>query len=540
MIELSATQRDVVTSLLGRMDDNEPMALDPADPGMRAAILLFLELSDKGPNRYPALHDALGRVAGGASGAAAGPRLRDRPAVVDLGRDRAGRATARTWVGMPGLPFISGAATLVVDAESHEPLAFGMATTLGEALVQVGTDPHRAHAGTGRQTVLTVSHAQRSPDEAPRFTAIKRTLASTITGFTAHVTDPVIKVHGHTEINIGLGRPTDGGYNPDCDYVYDDVIRWNQSPNLLVPFTGTAHVPYPIAGPIAAASKIYVHLSLTATSAVVNPATLAAGCTAQSNQVVAWSFPWTPAATGTTSLTYEPMPWALDTTSAFFFQFSVPVHPASKSPFLFTVCSTGTPNPPSPACRVIDNLVFKWHCLAEDTLVTLAEGTALRIAELDNTMRVRTGLGVGSLAVEATWRGSHARLLRLSTESGHSLLCTPAHPVMTPQGLIAASELRPGTHVVLEGGATTPLTHVEEEDYRGEVWNLMLGSHEDRAAGAVGGPGLFVANGIVVGDFGAQGRIYRASRRSLDFMRERLPPAYHRDYESALEDERRR
>jgi hypothetical protein len=538
MTDLNQQQQSLIASFVARMPDNQALSLDPADATARSIIDFFLDMSNKGSDRFPGLHDGITRAA-----AVGNTALPDRPTIVDIGKDRGGNATTRTWIGSSGLPFISGAATLLLDAESRAPLAFGAATKVGEGLVQVATNSAEAKPATRRMTAVTFFHAQTSPDELPRFGAIARTLNAQ-DGLQVTVTDPVIKVVGHTSVVIGLNRPQ--GFNPDCDYVFlEDAPISN--PPLLVPFTGSATLPYQISGiggdgrigGLAANSLIYVQLSAGMQSLPVLPDSLPLGVTANASNpnVLNWSFPYTDPQE---PIFYTASQAALDTQSAFLFQFSVPVSDPS-SPYVFTICSKDTPEQPSVQCYQISDLQFTWHCVSEGTLVTLADGSRIDIGKTTNAMRLRTGIGDGTLAVEANWNAVHSgqggNVIRLTTSGGHSLLLTAYHPVMTPAGLVIAADLHAGDHVIVEGGISEPLSRVELlEDHTGIFWNVNLGNVDDRRAGIASAAATFIANGIVVGDFAALGNQYRSTRRNFDYMQARLPKLYHKDYESALMD----
>lgn len=535
MTQLSDDNRGLARDLLGKLGANRTAALDVGDPLDRSVIQRFLALGGVTPDRYPGLHAALNGQAGGAG---AGPE--HAPQVVDLGKDRAGGATSRTWVGVSDLPLFAGAVTLVVDADTHAPLAAGHKATVGESLVQVATQA--AAAAAPRQTAMTVSYAV-GQSGAASFGATAQTAATVGDPLDPDITDPVVSVSGHTQVVIGLGRPA-GSYNPDCDYTFSGST--NDNPPLLVPFAGTVTLPYNITGigsdgqiaGLETSTQIYVALSESNISQPTNPAGLPSSCWSNTDtpRVFNWSYPYTPQE----PISYAAAIGARDTTSAFFFQFTVPVDDPS-SPFVFAICSTDTPGGESVQCTHIDDIKFTWHCIAAGTQVTLADGSSLPVESLTNERRVLTGAG-GNLAVEANWRGEHSQpALKLTATpdaggAAQTLTLTADHPVMTPSGPAAARDLNVGAKVLLTGGATGSITTVTETPASGQFWNLLLGDANDRANGAAVGPASFIANGIVVGDFNAQAAHHRALRGSYDYMLPRLPAQYHVDYASALAD----
>ena len=526
-LQLDSDQMNSINTLVDRLESGDSSVLDPSGPLRDAARALF-DLVGCTADRYPALHAAF-------DGGQAEPSDADAH-VVDLGCAASGHATSRSWIGAPGLPLISGAATLVLDADTRLPLAVGASTVLGEGLTEVATDPGTAAPAAKRQTALTV-HYSLDDTGATRLGATTRTVAVTDEPITANVTDPAISVQGHTSIVIGLGRPT--GYNPDCDYIFYEDAPVND-PNLLVPFTGSCKLPYAITGigsdgrisGLEITSLIYVQLSTGMPSYPLLPESLPIGCYCEQGDdyTIHWSFPYQDPQE---PIVYTATSGALDTQSAFLFQFTVPVDDPS-SPLVFAVCSTGTPGE-SVVCTKIPNLQFTWHCVAAGTLVTLADGSTAKIEDTTNRMRARTGAG-GDLAIEGNWHGRHeGEALTLVTDAGHELTLTPHHPVHTPSGLVHAKDLKVGDAVSTDGG-TARLASVSSSPSAASFWNLMLGDEADRAAGASLSASTFVANGIVVGDFDALGRQYRSARRDLAYMKARIPEALHTDYASAIAD----
>jgi hypothetical protein len=535
MGDLSAQQQQAMKNLLSRTKSDQATTLDPSDEGTRAAIHMFLEMGNRTANRYPALHAALAR-------AEAPPPCNDVPTVVDLGPDSAGRATSRTWIACAGMPYLSGATTLVIDTDSGALLASGTAAAVGDGLLRVGTNTSTAAQASGKLTAMTVYHAQATPDAPVRFGAVSRSAVSLGAGPGIAVSDPVIKIAGHTFIKIGLNRQ---GPQPDCDYSFLESAP-QADPPLLVPFTGSASLPYNITGVqpngqitgLTASSQIYIGLSPSSIDYPAQPWSYKSailGSTTAPN-LLYWSFPYPGG-----PIVYGAATNALDMKSAFYFQFNVPVS-APNPTYSFAVCSVDTPGQPSVYCYQIPDVDFTWHCLADDTMVMRDDGAMVSIRELHNRMRLRTGVAEGSLAVEATWRGKHSaeggNAVRLTASTGNRLVATASHPIMTPRGPRAAGDLAVGDQVMVAGGFAVPLREVESIAYDGIMWNVELGNADDRARGflAAATPGTFVANGFVVGDFNAQKRWYRASRLDYDYMAGRLPESHQRDYLSAIED----
>jgi hypothetical protein len=538
MVVLSTEQKAYLRGLVDRLQRRRQTALDPRDAQQRRLIEFFLDASNKNATRYPGLHAGLSLTA-----RANAPVSDDADSlrIVDLGCDAAGRGTACAWHGARGGAFISGAATLLVDADSYEPLAFGAGTQVGSTFTIANTKADTAKPGQ-KMTAVSLFHSQRSPEDPPRFGLVTDTRIAT-PGLAASITAPTVQPpHTQPYVLIAFARTNQP---PDCDYFYNDAASL-PTPNLLVPFAGNANLQNNIDGSNLSAMNITAQIYVSAAAAYANlvqpvgPPWPQVSIGTSPNQFV-WSFPFDGLAQSQTqSMQFQPIGQANDTSSAFFCEFDVPVNNPVNPTFIFSVCSTGWSNP-STQCVIIPNIQFWWHCLAEGTKVTLADGSTRPIEEIRDPMRVATGLG-GSLAVEATARGLHQDLggpasgvRRLVTEGGRELILSRRHPVVTPDGPVAAEDLQAGQEIRAVTG-TDCVKYCEQASFDGYLYDLKLGNFEDRKRGITPLFGSYIANGIVVGDHVCLTQHHHATRHSLDYMLPRLPELHHRDYESALKD----
>lgn len=530
MIDLPADEKARVARVLSGAGDGTAVSLDPADPDHRALITAFLKASGKGPDRYPALHAAL----------TAPPEARGGEVdatVVDLGRDTRGRATSRTWVASRGGAYISGATTLVLDAETGGTLASGVATQVGGTLVQVATRSGQAAPAAKVQQAVTFAHSQRSPDTAPVFTLVAATQATLEDGLTIDVTEPVQIRSTGSDIVIGIGRMPSYA-NPDADYTYPATAN-GYPDRLVVPFVGSATLPYETAvtpqNPIGLTTKLYVRSAAAWTTP--HPGFDLAGPVAAAGYTVTWSYPYSDQRPieSTPSIQYTQLQSLKDPVANFFYQFAVPVDNIVAPIFTFTVCSVDTPDEPSINCQKIPDLQYWWHCVAEGTRITLADGSEAPIETLDNRSVVRGGPAGEPAAVIATSRAVHHdddgrdAAVRLRTAGGRELLLTADHPVATPAGVVSARDLRAGMEVMTAGGAEA-LDAAEPADLAGLVYNLRVEPAGGRPFGA------YLANGILVGDHLAQAAQHQARRHDPDRVLPTLPASHHQDWRSALAD----
>lgn len=544
MVTVSSNQAAAISAVVKASQDGVKRALNPADPTDAAAINAFLELSGKTPDSHPGLYFDLGNVASGANAAASDePHALD---IVDQGRDAQGRATARVWhLDQEGV-YVASSLALVLHGETGQPLALGYANKVGGGLCPAATRSATALPAPDKITTVGFYHSQSHPEAVPAFGMVAKTTQLTADNMpNVSVNDPVS--HTHSSVRIALGRPAPG---TDADYTYSQDT--NDNPILLVPFTGTVDVQAPLGnvdGNGHFTSGLILNTRLYWVSGVTyinggTPNALLVTANTQTN-VVTWNYAYN----ATQSLTYDPtagvnnpVNWSPDNQTAFFFEFQIPLATPIPPTYSFNVCSTDWPDQPSVYCKQIQPLEFWWHCLAEGTLVTLADGSTREIEKVDNTVRVRTGQGTGELGVEATTRGQHrvvqpnaprSAVYKLTTAKGRDLVLTGGHPVATPSGLVVASDLTVGAEVLAEDGVDT-VAKLEVEASDGVFANLKLVDETDRARGLGGAVGTFIANGVVVGDYLALRQSHYVNVHSLDYMRPRIPERHHADYANTL------
>ncbi|MEA3013809.1 MAG: hypothetical protein QOD42_2354 [Sphingomonadales bacterium] len=547
---VSAESLAAVSALADQLPPDQTVGLDPANATHRAAIEAGLAAAGRTGDRYPALFAALD----GSAGAGA-----DDLRFIDKGADRSGLATATTWHASPEGTLLSGGTLFALDADGGALLALGDNSSVRQGFLTVSTDTASAKSAGSALKLLSVNHSLSSTGEA-QFTA---TASSATLGTDLAMDDGVATVtvptstpiHTNpTYVKIGVNRPN----NPpptDCDYYYSDNAVDN--PYLIVPFTGSASLPYEITGtpgqPIPGAvylTQIYyqgggqpIAMNTTYTQTFTAKVTMDGTDPTKLN----WGYTYVAGQsyTNTSSLVYNPGPVNDPQYSYFFYSFEIPVSNAPTPTFSFNVCSVDTPGGKTAQCTEIPNLMFTWHCLAAGTKIALADGGGAAIEDVTSAHRVLTGEGDAHLAVEATTRGAHSAkagaaphqaVYRLTTDGGHELTASGRHPIQTPNGLVPLYDLAPGDELVTDGG-TACVAECVAIDHEGMLFNLQLGDDGDRASGlADGAVCTFVANGIVVGDAMAQVNEHRRLSRDLDHMKSILPGHLFDDYASAVAD----
>ena len=546
-MEASAAVSPEAAAAIGRLADSlppgQPAALNPSDPGHWEAIDAALRAADRSPDRYPGLHAAL-TTAGGAP---------DGAVVVDQGVDKDGRATAMAWLAAANEPLYAGGSLFVLDG-NNALLAVGHNSNVGEGFVPISTDSAGAAPAPPGGVLKTVSIGHSvAADGTVQFTALTSTAAVDDNGADIKVLEPTRYPKTPPNVIIALGRDSEHS-NPDADYIYTEPYNL-ATPWLIVPFSGYAELPYPIVGtpgqPIADAvvsSTIFYVVGGKTLIVQLDPnytpaSKLANGIIAADPYTVEFNFPADGNSYDTTSsLVYGQQSQTNETISYFLITLQIPVD-SPQGFFTFSVCSTDTPNKPSGQCEPVPNLMFWWHCVAEGTEITLADGSTAPIETLTNRHRVATGKG-GSLGVEATARGAHDpsdngvdAVYRLTTEGGRSLVATGKHAISTPGGLVALGDLAVGDEVDTDRGADR-IASLEPAADSGVFYNLKLGDESDRAEGLHDAQTIatYVAGGIVVGDHLAMNLHHRQRARDVEYMSSRVPAAFAADYASAVAD----
>jgi hypothetical protein len=547
---ISAEGLCALSELLDSIAAGQPVALDPSQPGHRAAIEAALEAAGRTPDRYPALHSALDDDDG--YGEADGLTL------LDQGKDRSGRATAMTLLAAGEGHLYSGGTLFAFDGDSGALLAQGDNSNVGDGLVPISTKTAAAQPAGNALRVLSVNHSVTQSGDV-RFTALATMSTPIVSGdMTFNIDQPTLTPKNGSYVTVGVGR-IEGHTNKDCDYWYLNQSDDN-NPFLICPFLGNAVLPYDVAGtpgsalPGAAISAfIYVSnggavsqyaVDTTYTANFANRVTMDPTNSAQVN----WDYHYQQGSlyTATPSIVYARCSLVNIATSYFVFNFAVPVTGSPISPYPFTVCSVNTPEESSPNChKILKSLMFVVHCLARGTTVTLADGSTAPIETLDNSHRVRTGAEPGELAVEATTHGLHQAaddapfgraVYRLTTDAGQELVATGLHPIQTLNGLVQIDTLAPGDEICTEDG-TACVETCEQIASDGTFHNLKLGDEDDREAGLdPDAVCTFIANGIVVGDLASLRAEHRRVTRDVELMRSKLPESLVTDYASAIED----
>jgi hypothetical protein len=188
----------------------------------------------------------------------------------------------------------------------------------------------------------------------------------------------------------------------------------------------------------------------------------------------------------------------------------------------------------NPATYIIPQLNIVWGCVAEGTLVSLADGAQVPIEKLVDKHGTAVMSSDGTQRkIEDVTKGTEPEpMYVIADDRGDTLKLTQSHPVFTSRGIKPAHALEVGDVVTTTHGVAH-ITKIRREMAKGLVYNLRLGSEDEARAGHT----AMYANGIMVGDVSLQRLMDReaatvAVRPALtdDEIRREIPKRWQQDF----------
>lgn len=578
---LTAAQVKGLLAYQNSATDKTTVSLDPANPDQKAVIDAMLAAAGRTENDYPHLFNSI-RSGGQAtqkmkSAQAAGDAL-DSVHIVDSGVTASGKATASIWATSGGKTLTNGGTLMVFDADSGELLAQGSNSAVKSGFLSCSTQAATAKPAGKNLSVLYVGHVVDADGSARYFSYSNKNIATGVTapaasakkagsskmmatasaemsGIQCTIYDPVIKVQGHSEIQIAVGRMQ--GYLPPpgtTDYVYVEPNGSGNenNPYLIAPFKGNVALSGIIDIGALTASALTTNIivinqdgssfDVPRNTTYTTDAKFTAALTAAGN-VLSWNYPYDGLGyAATNSIVYNDSSMAFQKTSYFYYAFnSIPLNGGETAP-PFYVCSTGSPEEKSVNCTEVFPLYYLWHCAAKGTLVTLEDGSTKPIEDINETCRVKTANGK-SLAVTGTVLGRHSsdpasgrnEIYKLVTENGKSLVATECHMVfMSDRKCRMMSHIEAGDPIMTEDGPSKVLS-CEPIKADEMFYGLVLGSPEEKkSANFPRTLASFYTGGILSGDQEVMKHHSDEAYHDLDYILPRIPADFHQDYRSAL------
>jgi hypothetical protein len=180
----------------------------------------------------------------------------------------------------------------------------------------------------------------------------------------------------------------------------------------------------------------------------------------------------------------------------------------------------------------IPNFVkFVNSCFAEGTKIRKPNGSLATVEKFKVGDKVVADSKGTVLTVTAISKGIEEEpIVDVRDSKGHALRLTSQHPVVKASGeVVYASSLRKDDRVMTDRGIAT-ITSVERVAYKGQVYNLELGTAEERAKVGKNGTTMY-AGGFLVGDATMQEEHSKPRPVVAN-----LPAEWKRDYENALKN----
>lgn len=401
---------------------------------------------------------------------------------------------------------------------------------------------------SGRYLIMLDASWDPKDNSAPR-----RVQGRLTSGIDMHVSDdPVITAPIRTSdrpldpdaISIGLGRPyNDWGPGSEMDYA------WNQpgenNPRGMIPFVGSARFDDRIK-PLEPERNFIVSMSVVNTFGgggyfPITPLAMQniySGFRIDQADPMTLNWNFSPGSAGN-PVVFDHINWPSDMHAIFFFRALVFLE--SGLPAQITVRShPGTPQNPPDGHLPILPIRFVWHCVAQETMVLMADGSEKPIEKIVAGDIIYSDLDLGETVVLWTTKGAHhGPVYEFTTEGGHKVICTSNHVLVTEHGMAYAHEIQRGSSLLYHDPSSPEhlkssiLTQISRIDgYSGLMYNLGIDyiDKNDRSAR------FFFGNGIYMGDASADQVLMRQRKNDLAYLKSALPAVFHTDLESHFQD----
>mgnify|MGYP000261690703 CR=1 FL=1 len=444
--------------------------------------------------------------------------------------------------------------TLIIQSKkSKNIVAAGFSNNFTQTLLTVNTAPSKS-TEIDVDAYMHYHGISSGPamNETHLFGVVKRKGNNTVTG------DPTVIVpkretqhpNNPNAINIGLGRGwTDQGYpagsggNPNSQFDY----AWNEptpaageNPKGKIPFIGSVTFSNQISSPLEFNTNfllnIYVVDQNDGGGAQLNPtdsANVANAFSIDSSNLAKlnWNLsPGTSTSDPGNPIVFGNVPWGPDTSAYFFCEIDVVLQDGSISS-AYIQSSDSPDTTPLDGTTYIMPIDFIWHCLAENTLVTMADGSKKIIKDIVAGNKVQINHNDDLAVVEWTNLGTHKGLIiDITTDNGENIKTSHNHVFFTENTSKLASEIKLGDKLKMRQGLAT-VKNIRQSNHEGLMCNLATVKYQnpkhDKAE-----IGVFYANDFLVGDINAQRVIRQRRLNDIDWVKNQVPEYMHADVDS--------
>ncbi len=551
-INLTEDQKKIVEKVNGMIEANGgSIEHDMSDPLHRDYVKLMHNLAGNSENEYPGLHKLLGnhKASAGKITVTQTDGWETSFAVPEVGKALNTNLAAANGYGTVVGGFKTCNLSLLVRDSGGAFIAFGSnAGQLPLNSLGVKTYNNQAKpASEGMKAQMTYTY-QPLNGGTP--------VSGTVFGDPPKmVADPVVtepkRESGNTDpydrsaINIGLGRPP--GYLTKCDYIYNEPVQ--SHPVGRMPLVGSVTLTQPIQ-PLHPGNNFLVDIYIIRTdsggkSIHLEPADMKniydnffIDPADPTGKTLRWNLPMeanvaknTENARHYNPVVFQNIPWSSNMKA--YLTVNITVTREDGIPIIVTIQSSDAPDgDPLDGIAYIMPIEFIWHCLGEETMVTLPDGSEKQITEITTGTEIKGPEFTEKVTV--THNGSHTgKVLKIKTDQGNTLTCSTKHLIVTQEGACSADLLRVGDIVMTLDG-TAKISEIEALSVKNQtLWNLSLGeapgideeSHELN---------LFYANGILVGDAGTERAMKYARAKNIDWVKAHFDKSFHKDIESTF------
>lgn len=451
--------------------------------------------------------------------------------------EEAGCTQLHPYVGIPHFAFHSETnAVIATGVVSHPSLlhALEMVLEIVDAdtgkLVGSTSIPPQFNTHYQRVTVTAPLHGDKKPrrllaglttnyvvDGQPYATPL---LAASSLGTAAPIVQVTpfaplpIKHPGATQVKIAIDR--DGS---DVDYSYQGISNPNE---IIVPFSGQAQLASGFGvttPPCQQGTLVLIARSGGALPSgaqyALSPADVIAAFAASQGAIVTWSMgpDWQQSFVGN--------PQSLGNVFDIQLKATLNVKSATGPTTAQLILSSFGSVSPGGA---LFPLYIQWGCVAPQTRVRMADGRERPIAEICAGDRLLADASGRLVEVKSVITGEEDGSMWRLVAGDCELLATHNHPVMTPDGPIAISELEIGEEILSHDGLVR-VTENSAEPYVGKVVNLVLQALD----GTIPSQGdHFLGGGFVIGDNSMQNALANAVRAKD------LPVEWQIDFDNAI------
>ncbi len=343
-------------------------------------------------------------------------------------------------------------------------------------------------------------------------------------------------------INIGLGRAwTDQGGNSQFDYAWNEPVPpAGKSPRGKIPFEGSVIFSSALSAPLKFNENFLLNIYVadqTGGGGAQLPssdyATVASAFSIDPRNPAKLN--WTLPPGKSTSdpgnpIVFGNVPWGSDTLAYFYCEIDVVLRDGSLASTYIQSSPSLDPDPLD-GTKYIMPIDFIWHCLAENSLVTMADGSEKIIKDIVAGDHVKINDRGDAAVVEWTNLGIHkGPVLLIETDSGEKITASHNHILFTEGSDKPAAEVTPGEKIKTRRGFAT-VKSVKEVAYDGLMCNLATVKYRD-PNDENAEIGAFYANDFLVGDISAQRVIRQKRLNDISWVKKQVPEYMHADVDS--------